>query len=119
MHLASDLARRRDKCTASHMFIVRRSLKAIFVRDGYLRPIYGAVLVIAGGAIVFLDFDVRRTGWIYIVGLAIGGFGGYAARAQQLGIRSFEDRPYPHGLLRKRRAGLPKTREDTSEKAGQ
>lgn len=89
-----------------------QSIGLIFVRDGYLRSRYCIAFVIIGGGVVFLDFDVWETGWVYIVGLVVGGIGGYAARAHQLGIRSFEGAPYPRGWLKNRRIRMSKDKDE-------
>ncbi|MNL81436.1 hypothetical protein D3C87_2085550 [compost metagenome] len=44
---------------------------------------------------LLIDLYQWHTGWLYIVGLGIGAFGGYAAQAYVLKIRPFEDPPYP------------------------
>lgn len=89
-----------------------RSIGLILVRDGYLRSIYCVAFSIIGGGLVFLDLDVWETGWVYFVGLAIAGIGGYAARAHQLGIRSFEGAPYPSGWLKSRRRRMSKDKDE-------
>jgi len=63
--------------------------------------------------VVFLDLDIWRTGWLYMVGFVVGGVGGYAAREDQLGIRSFEPSPYPRGWLKGRKPNNGKEKSDS------
>lgn len=69
--------------------------------------------MIIGGGVVFLDLHVWRTGWVGVVGFVIGGVGGFASRAQQLGIRPFESPPYPRGWLNGRKPIRMKNRGDS------
>lgn len=87
-----------------------KKIETIFIHEGNLRPLFRAFFVIVGGGVVFLDLDLWQTGWLYIVGFVVGGVGGYAARAHQLGIRPFEPSPYPRGWLSRRK------RDDEEEK---
>ncbi|WP_417221685.1 hypothetical protein [Achromobacter spanius] len=87
---------------------ILKALKIVFIHDGNFRSIFRFVFVIVGGGLVFLDLDIWRTGWLYIVGFVVGGVGGYAARAHQLGIRPFDASSYPRGWFKGRQ---PKSEE--------
>jgi len=79
-------------------------LKSILIRDGRLKPFFRFVFVTAGVGVIFLDLNVWHTGWLHMFGFAVGGRGGFAARAHRLGIKPFEPPPYPAGWLKNRRA---------------
>ncbi|MCD0501269.1 hypothetical protein LP085_30790 [Achromobacter sp. MY14] len=74
------------------------------VRDGHLRYVYVLLCAFVGVGLPLIDLYQWHTGWLYIVGLGIGAFGGYSAQAYVLKIRPFEDPPYPPGWLTKKKA---------------
>lgn len=72
-----------------------RFFKNIAVRDGHLRYGWIIILVFCGGGLVITDLYRWNTGWVYFIGLGVAAFGGFSAQAYILGIRPFEDPPYP------------------------
>lgn len=90
-------------------------MKLLFICDGNLRGVFQFIFIVVGCAVGFLDFNVWRTGWLYIVGFVIGGIGGYAARAHQLGIRPFEPPPYPRGWFKGGKSNLKAKKDDSDE----
>ena len=80
-------------------FKLRDFLKNNAVRDGHLRSPFVVLFVAVGGILVLLDLHRWHTGWVHVVGLGIAALGGYAAQACTLGIRPFEEPPYPRGWL--------------------
>lgn len=86
---------------------VKRRLRELFrrhaVRDGHLRYVYVLLCSFVGVGMLLIDLYQWHTGWLYIVGLGVGAFGGYAAQAYVLKIRPFEDPPYPPEWLTERK----------------
>lgn len=74
------------------------------VRDGHLRYVYVLLCAFVGVGLLLIDLYQWHTGWLYIVGLGIGAFGGYSAQAYVLKIRPFEDPPYPPEWLTEKKA---------------
>lgn len=86
------------------------------VRDGHLRYVYVLLCAFVGVWMLLIDLYHWHTGWLYIVGLGIGAFGGYSAQAYVLKIRPFDKPPYPPEWLAERKptqASEPDVRKES------
>lgn len=52
------------------------TFKSVLIRDGNFKPFFRFFFVIVGVAVIFLDLNVWRTGWLKILGFVMGGIGG-------------------------------------------